>query len=118
MDRTAAGLCSDKETADQETAMGKFALSVLAIGATALAAIPAIAPAQAKTAGQHAHNKHPNKHASHWRPHYGRAWYGYPPAPMIGSYSGDVCPGIGRSFECKIWPPPFEDDPDRKTTKY
>jgi hypothetical protein len=32
--------------------------------------------------------------------------------------SGDVCPGIGRSFDCKIWPPPFEDDPDRKTSKY
>ena len=26
----------------------------------------------------------------------------------------DVCPGSGRSFECKIWPPPMDQDPDRK----
>ncbi len=27
---------------------------------------------------------------------------------------GNVCPGIGRSFDCKIWPPPMDEDPDRK----
>jgi hypothetical protein len=101
-----------------ETAMRGLTLSALVIGATALVASPAIALAHAKTPGQHVHHKHMNKHARHWRPHYGRVWYGYPSAPMVGSYSGDVCPGIGRSFECKIWPPPFEDDPDRKTTKF
>ncbi len=105
---------------EEDTAMRKLAIrfSVLIIGATALVAMLAIAPTQAKTASQHMHHKHMNRHASHWRPHYGRAWYGYPAAPMVRSYSGDVCPGIGRSFECKIWPPPFEDDPDRKTNKY
>ncbi len=86
--------------------------SVLAIGAVAVMA-SAIAPAQAK-ASRHVH------HQRHWRHHYGHVWYGYPAAPMVRSYggSGDVCPGIGRSFDCKIWPPPFEDDPDRKTSKY
>jgi hypothetical protein len=98
--------------------MRRLALAALVIGATALVAMPAIAPAEAKTASQHVHHKHMNKHASHWRPHYGGAWYRYPAAPMVRSYSGDVCPGIGRSFDCKVWPPPFEDDPDRKTSKY
>ena len=32
------------------------------------------------------------------------------------NFSGDVCPGNARSFDCKIWPPPVQDDPDRKGT--
>ena len=87
--------------------MRELALSVLAIGATALVAIAGIAPAEAKTS-RHVH------HQRHWRHHYGQ--YGYPAAPMVRSYggSGDVCPAMGRSFDCKIWPPPFADDPDRR----
>jgi hypothetical protein len=26
----------------------------------------------------------------------------------------DVCPGNRRSFDCKVWPPPFDQDPDRR----
>jgi len=29
---------------------------------------------------------------------------------------GAVCPGSARSFDCKIWPPPAYDDPDRRGT--
>ena len=25
-----------------------------------------------------------------------------------------VCPGGARSFDCKVWPPPAYDDPDRR----
>jgi hypothetical protein len=32
------------------------------------------------------------------------------------SRGGDACPGSGRSFDCRIWPPPIDDDPDRKAT--
>jgi hypothetical protein len=77
-------------------------LSVLAVGITALA-LPA---AEAKT----------SKHHRHWR-HYGQAAYSVGPAqPYAGYYSrpGPICPAIGKSFDCKIWPPPYEDDPDRK----
>jgi len=28
--------------------------------------------------------------------------------------AGQARPGLARSFECGTWPPPFEDDPDRK----
>lgn len=27
---------------------------------------------------------------------------------------GPVCPGLARSFDCAVWPPPFDEDPDRK----
>ena len=36
-------------------------------------------------------------------------------ASMVAPVSrGNVCPGIARSFECSVWPPPFDEDPDRK----
>lgn len=93
--------------------MRKLAIrfSVLTIGAAAL--MVAVVPAEAKT-----------QHHRHWRHHAGGAWYGYgyPAQPMTRSYSQSgsswVCPGIGRSFDCKIWPPPYEDDPDRRTSKF
>ena len=99
--------------------MRKLALSALIMSAAAVV-LPSSAAAEAKTASGHKHHMHMAKH-QHWRHHASGVWYGYPAAPMAGSYrqsGGDVCPGIGRSFDCKIWPPPFEDDPDRKTTKY
>jgi hypothetical protein len=97
--------------------MGKLAiqLSALAIGAAALAAVPVIVPAQAKTAGRH---MHVSKHRWH-RHNYIAAWPAGPTQPVVRSYdSGEICPGIGRSFDCKIWPPPFDVDPDRKTSRY
>ena len=102
--------------------MRKLAIrfSVLAIGATALLAVSAIAPAEAKSASRH--HSHMAKHHQHWRHHAERPWYGTPAQPMARSYSQSgsswVCPGIGRSFDCKVWPPPYEDDPDRRTSKF
>lgn len=34
------------------------------------------------------------------------------PPPRL---AGTACPGNARGFDCKIWPPPFDDDPDRKS---
>jgi hypothetical protein len=82
--------------------------------ATAVVAVPVFASGEAQAATRHAHVK---KHPRHWH-HAGQPWFGEPRPYVAPSQSGWVCPGIGRSFECKIWPPPFEDDPDRKTSKY
>jgi hypothetical protein len=104
----------------EEKLMSQFAirLSMLALCATALAAVPTVAPATAKTGhGRHMHIK---THQRHWRHHYGAAWPVGPAQPVVGSYrpSEPVCPGIGKSFDCKIWPPPYADDPDRKTGRH
>jgi hypothetical protein len=74
-----------------------------------------LTPAEAASGTRHVHAK---KHARHWR-HAG-SWSVGPQRPFVApsARSDWVCPGIGRSFECKIWPPPFEDDPDRRTSKY
>jgi hypothetical protein len=96
--------------------MSQFAirLSILATCAAALVAIPTVTPAQAS--GKHMHTR---KHHQHWQHHYGaQAWPMGPAQHVARSYSGEVCPGIGRSFDCKIWPPPFADDPDRKTSRF
>jgi hypothetical protein len=50
--------------------------------------------------------------SAHLKKHPGRISRALP----IAGPAGDVCPGIGRSFECKIWPPPLYDDPDRKNS--
>ena len=92
-----------------------FKWAALAIGAAALLVTPVVTLAQAKAASRHMHIK---KHR--WRRHHFRAvWPGGPAQPFVGAYqSGPICPPIGKSFDCKIWPPPYADDPDRKTSRY
>ena len=104
--------------------MGKLAIRVLTLasGAAAVAVVAAIAPAAAKDSW-HVHHKHHmlmKKHGSYRTYPYRGAWVVPPAQPMVRSYgqSDWVCPGIARSFDCKIWPPPFEDDPDRKVSKF
>jgi hypothetical protein len=91
-------------------------LLTLAICATALMAAPAITATRAE-AGSHGHLK---KHGKHKRSGFGNNGFGIQPGPLARPtvQTGPVCPGIGRAFECRIWPPPYEDDPDRKVSKY
>jgi hypothetical protein len=84
-------------------------LLLLAIYTTALLTIPVATPAWSKTV----HSKHAKKYKqfhSSRGPNFGR------PSPMtaLPRSSGAACPGNARSFDCKIWPPPFDEDPDRK----
>jgi hypothetical protein len=37
-------------------------------------------------------------------------------APAVVPARTDVCPGNARAIDCTVWPPPFDDDPDRKAT--
>jgi hypothetical protein len=93
--------------------MSKFEIRLLtpARYAAALVVDPAVAPAKATTNS----SKH-IKHKKHWGPGFsdprsvGQAWPGTRPS----SQAGATCPGIARSFECRTWPSPFGDDPDRK----
>ena len=96
--------------------MNKLAirLSMLTIGATVLVAVPTVAPTKAEARSQHVHVQ---KH-KRYRSFAGPSFVGAAPRVIAPSYTGEVCPGIGRSFDCKIWPPPYEDDPDRKTSRY
>jgi hypothetical protein len=97
-----------------------FKWAALAICATALMVIPAATSAKAKVeAGAGRKHMQFKKHRWHSQ-HYGAAWSMGPAQPALGYYapSEPVCPAIGKSFDCKIWPPPYADDPDRKTSRY
>ena len=99
--------------------MGKSAirLLILAVCATSLVMVPTVDPAKAASSSSKKHKRHVHVQRT---PGFGGAlgstWYaGQAPAP-VARPSGPVCPGIGRSFDCKVWPPPFDEDPDRKVS--
>ena len=72
-----------------------------AVCATAVVVVPLVTATRGEA-------RHVNKHHS---------WAAAEARPMARSWSGggDVCPGSARSFDCRIWPPPFDDDSDRKS---
>ena len=80
-----------------------FYFLTLAACATALVVAPVVSSAKVKSTHHKKIRHHGFAPAFHPRPVFPAA------AP-----NGDVCPGNARSFDCKIWPPPFDQDPDRK----
>lgn len=92
---------------------GAIRLLMLAVCAVALVAI--VAPTEAATNSRHVrkHHAQQNHLQSHGLRNSWVAGEARPIAPQAGR-SGDVCPGNSRAIDCKIWPPPIMDDPDRK----
>jgi hypothetical protein len=88
--------------------MSKFAIRLsLTVYATVSAMALLVAPAQAASGRKHWHHQGSTGISNRW--YAGQAW----PVPRP---SGPVCPGLARSFDCKVWPPPFDEDPDRKVS--
>jgi hypothetical protein len=85
-------------------------LSMLALCATAVA-IPVIAATDSE-----ASTRHLRKHHARTILHYPNALASGEVHPVAPRSSGWVCPGNARGIDCKIWPPPFENDPDRKAS--
>ncbi len=98
--------------------MSKFAIRVLtlAIYATPLMVVPMVTPAEAAASGGRHIKKH--KRNIHSGPGFGDPWSAGQARPVIrpSSQSGGVCPGNARGIDCRTWPPPMEDDPDRKVS--
>jgi hypothetical protein len=36
--------------------------------------------------------------------------------PIAPPRAGPACPGSARAIDCTVWPPPIDEDPDRKAT--
>ena len=82
----------------------------LAIYATAVVVIPAITATQGETASRH-QRKHHQPRSLGWSDR----WAPRPIRPAVPSYTpGNACPGNARGIDCKVWPPPMDEDPDRK----
>jgi hypothetical protein len=87
--------------------MRKSAVRFLTLAICTVVVAPTVTPAEAR-----AHNsRHIKQHRI--KP----LGFGDQPRPARPlTQSGEVCPGNARGFECKIWPPPIYDDPDRRNT--
>ena len=96
--------------------MGKFAIRLLSLAmyATSLPVIPMITPAKAETSSiKHAKKQH--RKNIQWSPgssdpRSANAWI--VTAPF--SQAGPICPGLARGIDCRTFPPPIDEDPDRK----
>jgi hypothetical protein len=82
----------------------------LVICATAVGVVPVVKATEGKASSRHIgkHHKLKNPGLNSW------ASGEIPPVARPSFGGGDVCAGGGRSFDCKIWPPPIYDDPDRR----
>ena len=95
--------------------MSKFAIRLLslAVYATSLPVVPMITPAQAETSSTK-HTKKQHRKNIQRSPGFSdprsAAWTVYGPS----SQAGPVCPGLSRGIDCRIFPPPIDEDPDRK----
>ena len=96
--------------------MSKFAIRLmsLAMYATSLPVIPMITPAQAETSSTK-HTKKQHRKNIQWSrgfsdPRSANAWNVTGPP----SQAGPACPGLARGIDCWIFPPPIDEDPDRR----
>lgn len=84
-------------------------LLMLSVGATALVTVVTAGAAEASS--RHIHKQHVRQNHG-----FRNSWAAGEVRTAAQSYppGGDVCRGSARSFDCRIWPPPIDGDPDRK----
>jgi hypothetical protein len=90
------------------------AIRVLILAAPAVAAISLLAPSGAE-ASRYVRKHHPQTKLG-LNNSLRRSWAAEEVRPIVRPWSGggDVCPGNARGIDCKSWPPPIIDDPDRR----
>lgn len=93
------------------------AIRLLTLAISATVAVPLMMATDVEASSRHI-RKHHQRTSLGWNNSLGHSWAGreFRPAAPSWNTGGDVCPGSGRSFECKVWPPPFDQDPDRKAS--
>jgi hypothetical protein len=101
--------------------MRPYAVRHLTLTICAAALIPLFTATDGEASSRHVrkHQSISHQRISHQRmsPGFRRVWAVGEIRPVAPTYNRvNVCPGLARSFECSVWPPPFEDDPDRKVS--
>lgn len=88
-------------------------LLILTIGATV--AVPVLTATDVAASSHHIRKHHQRTNLG-WNDSARRSWAAEDVRPTVPAWSqgGDVCPGNARAIDCKIWPPPIIDDPDRR----
>ena len=96
--------------------MRASAIQLLTLAIVTSAAVPLVTASGVEASGRHVRKHHHQPANVGWNNSWRRASAAQNVRPVAPSWSGggEVCPGLARSFDCKIWPPPFDADPDRK----
>ena len=82
---------------------------MLTIAATAMVVVPVVTATKGEASSRHLRKHHP------------RTSRAFSPPRIAGeavpvARPGSACPGNARAIDCAVWPPPIDDDPDRKAT--
>jgi hypothetical protein len=89
----------------------KIGLLTLAVCATAVVSV--VAASEAGASSRHI-KKHQHAKTRDWND--ARAAGEIRTIAPPPRRAGTACPGNARAIDCTVWPPPFDDDPDRKAT--
>lgn len=86
---------------------------LLMLAACAMASI--VAASETEASSQHV-RKHHARQSQDFRNHDFRNSWATGDVRPVAPRAGTACPGNARAIDCTVWPPPFDDDPDRKAT--
>ena len=90
--------------------MRPTAIRLLTLAVCATAVIPVVTADEGE-----ASSRHVRKHHKRIDPGWSDRWVPRGIRPAIPYYApGTACPGNARGIDCKVWPPPMDEDPDRK----
>jgi len=89
------------------------AIRLLMIGTCALAA-SAVAASDVKASSRHIKKHHHGMNLV--RGPSRDSWAAGDVRSMAPPRAGTACPGNARAIDCTVWPPPIDEDPDRKAT--
>lgn len=96
--------------------MRPFAVRLLTLAISASVAVPLATASDSEASSRHIRTHHQRTHLG------ATIAFRHSPAavearPTASSWSrgGDVCPGNSRGIDCRIWPPPFDEDSDRNS---
>jgi len=97
-----------------ERRKSRIAILLLMLAAYAMAqvVVPVVTPAKAAMSN----GRHVKKHKKQKSPGFSNPWLAGQAWPGNRPSSQPVCPGNARAIDCRVWPPPIEDDPDRKVS--
>lgn len=95
------------------------AIRLLTLTVSAVALVAVVTAGAAEGSSRHIRKHYrPISHLQRTGVRFNDAWAPgeVRPAAAPPGRTGGACPGNARAIDCTVWPPPFDDDPDRKAT--
>ena len=98
--------------------MRSHAILPLTLTVSAIALVAVVTTGAAEGSSRHIRKRHqPMNYQQRTGVRFNDAWAPGEVRPAAApGRTGSACPGNARAIDCTVWPPPFDDDPDRKAT--